>query len=190
MSVWLKWRYINERIVWLHEHENIKILGLKFGSSKAIYANTNQSVEKVSDILYVVFIKVLLPSVIWPKFVISFVKYFATDLGGDAFDLPLPWWWVFSDESPQFLESHKCCPLFIENSIFFSSNASLFKAAIQLEVSNGLSDCCGIAMDLIDIRILFSDDCNHLWHCKLFICHSGSRRHQMHFEYDRWDFKN
>lgn len=34
------------------------------------------------------------PITMLPKFVLSFVNYSSTDLNGDAFELPFPYWWV------------------------------------------------------------------------------------------------
>lgn len=70
-----------------------KMLGLKNApSSKAMYDSTNQHVEKICHILYVGCVKVIPQCIIWPSFVISFVKFFATDLDADAFELPVPLW--------------------------------------------------------------------------------------------------
>lgn len=73
----------------------LKILGLKYAqSSEATYEDKNRLVEQISGILYVAFTKVVPHLAIWPQFVISFVKYFATDLNGAAFELPIPAWYV------------------------------------------------------------------------------------------------
>lgn len=72
----------------------IKNLGLKYETSNAIHEGTNRQIEKISGILYIGLVKVLPQCIIWPVFLISFVKYFATDLNADAFELPLAWWWV------------------------------------------------------------------------------------------------
>lgn len=68
--------------------------GLKYETSKAIYEDTHRQAEKMCSILYFGFVRVLPQCVIWPKFVLSFVKYFATDLNGDAFELPIPVWYA------------------------------------------------------------------------------------------------
>lgn len=70
----------------------LKILGMECPTSKAEYEKTNQLVEKISDISSVILVKVMPQCVIWPQFVISFAKYFATDLNDGAFELPLTWW--------------------------------------------------------------------------------------------------
>lgn len=72
--------------------KKIKISGLKYARSRAIYEDTNRQLEKLSGILYVAFVKVLPQLMIWPTFALSYVKYFATDLGADAFELPLFLW--------------------------------------------------------------------------------------------------
>lgn len=71
-----------------------KLLGLKHAISKTIYEDASRQVENLSGILYVVFVKVFPQVVIWPLFVLSLIKYFATDLGGDAFELPILLWYV------------------------------------------------------------------------------------------------
>lgn len=37
---------------------------------------------------------VFLPSTMLPKFILSLLNYLTTDLDGDAFELPFPFWWV------------------------------------------------------------------------------------------------
>lgn len=84
MFVWSVKQYLIE--------ENT-FLGLKFApSSKAMYEDTNRLVEKICGILYVGCVKILPNCLIWPQILISFGKYFATDLKGDAFELPVPLW--------------------------------------------------------------------------------------------------
>lgn len=70
-------------------------LGLKYRTPKAIYEQTHQNVEKWTAIVYLVVAKITVFSSILPKFIISFVAYFATDKGNaDAFVLPVPMWLV------------------------------------------------------------------------------------------------
>lgn len=70
----------------------IHILGLENSASKEIYIKTNQFIEKLSDIIYIAIGEVT--PLIWvaPKCCGCLFFYFATDLGSEAFELPLPTW--------------------------------------------------------------------------------------------------
>lgn len=68
------------------------VLGLENPTSKVIYVETDQRVEKICQILDVVMVHVLPQCLIWPTFVMSFVIYFTTNFGSDAFQLPIPLW--------------------------------------------------------------------------------------------------
>lgn len=57
-----------------------------------MYEKTVRLVEKWSEIIYFIVMRVLLPALMIPKFIISFIGYFAMDMGGDAFELPFPVW--------------------------------------------------------------------------------------------------
>lgn len=70
----------------------IIILGLKYPSSKAIYSKSNQQAEKLCQIIHFAFTKVTIHCTMLPKFITSFVVYFTTDLGREAFELPLLMW--------------------------------------------------------------------------------------------------
>lgn len=55
-----------------------------------MYNETNRLIEKWSKIIYILAVNVLLPALMLPKFIISLVGYFATDMGSDALELPFP----------------------------------------------------------------------------------------------------
>lgn len=57
------------------------------------YENLNEKIEKWSNILYSVFIKVSVPGLLLPNFILSYYSYFSTDLGSEAFGLPYPFWY-------------------------------------------------------------------------------------------------
>lgn len=61
-------------------------------TSKVILEKTNEFVEKYSKIGMFFMEYGVLPSFILPKATISFIIYFTTGLGNDAFDLPVPMW--------------------------------------------------------------------------------------------------
>lgn len=61
--------------------------GMKSAESKEIYEKTSQTVENLSERI-IGTMRVSYYLVLWPYFFISYIKYFTTDLGADAFELP------------------------------------------------------------------------------------------------------
>lgn len=61
-------------------------------TSKAIFDHTNQLVEKLSQIGYVVIAIVTPVCIVILKAIVSYFLYFATDMGNEAFELPLFYW--------------------------------------------------------------------------------------------------
>lgn len=61
-------------------------------ASKPLYMKTHRIVEKFSKIMKFVIVDVTVPGFIIPKAIFSFYVYFTTDLGADAFELPVPTW--------------------------------------------------------------------------------------------------
>lgn len=57
-----------------------------------IYVDTNQKIEKYSKIICFVMGKAAAICFVVPKLIVSFVNYFTTDLGSDAFELPYFMW--------------------------------------------------------------------------------------------------
>lgn len=70
------------------------ISGLKKAHSKAIYEDLHARMEKWTELIHLANVKVTLPCVVIPKFVMSFYVYYTTDVGGDAFQLPTYAWLV------------------------------------------------------------------------------------------------
>lgn len=68
------------------------ILGIINPASMEIHIKTNQLVEKLTEILFLFITRVSVPGFVLPKVFASFFVYFTTDVGNDAFDLPLPMW--------------------------------------------------------------------------------------------------
>lgn len=62
-------------------------------ASKRIYTKPDQQIEKVYGILQLVIVKVTPLCTVVPKLMTSFIVYFTTDLGGEAFELPIPGQW-------------------------------------------------------------------------------------------------
>lgn len=76
------------------------VSGLELQSSNRIYHRIGSQVEKWTEFIISSAMKVCLPGVILPTFIISYVTYFATDLSNeDAFQLAFPHWWrCFSND--------------------------------------------------------------------------------------------
>lgn len=68
------------------------ISGLEKSKIAAIYAEIKQKVEKLTAILYIVTIKITVPSLLVPIFVMMIFKYFTTEMESDDFILPFPLW--------------------------------------------------------------------------------------------------
>lgn len=63
-------------------------------SSRAMYEKGNRIIEKSSKIIYFAAIKLGVPGFLLPKAILSYFTYFSTDAGSEAFELPLPAWFV------------------------------------------------------------------------------------------------
>lgn len=79
-------------------------LGLENPSAAAKFIEVNEMVEKMATFFHFALVKLTLPCVLLPNFIMSYFSYFTTDLGADAFILPLPvwlvWkWWFFKEET-------------------------------------------------------------------------------------------
>lgn len=61
-------------------------------TSKRIYDETNEKIEKFTKTIYFVYIRLTIPGVVLPTAIISYFNYFTTDMGNDAFRLPFPDW--------------------------------------------------------------------------------------------------
>lgn len=72
----------------LHAH----ILGLQYPASQRIYNQINPEVEKWCELIYFANMRVFFPVGMSLEFIFGFAMYFTTDLGNDAFAVPLPFW--------------------------------------------------------------------------------------------------
>lgn len=100
------YRFINtyQRVVDASESENalnlsvelkvakISFLGLKYRKPKSIYEQTHKNVEKWTAIVDLFVAKSTVFSSVLPKLIVSLITY--SDLGNDAFVLPVPMWLV------------------------------------------------------------------------------------------------
>lgn len=68
------------------------VLGVKNPVSKTIHNQTKQQIEKHFRRLDIILVKATPVCVTLPMFIISFVAYFTTDIGADAFELPVHMW--------------------------------------------------------------------------------------------------
>lgn len=73
---------------------SLYISGIKHPASKVIYVKIVDLVEKWDRFIQFALLKVTVPSFVLPKYIFCFYMYFSTNMGNDAFELPLPLWWV------------------------------------------------------------------------------------------------
>lgn len=73
----------------------VNILGLKYSPSSSIFRKVIRFEQKLSNIIFFILVKVIPVFVCTPVVISAFLKYFATDLGTDAFELIYPMWYVF-----------------------------------------------------------------------------------------------
>lgn len=93
LEIILNKRELNLRLNTFHVQINsLCIAGSINHLSKINYEEINQKIEKWCKIIDLVTVKVSPFTVVIPKLIISFSKYFATELGNDAFELPNPMW--------------------------------------------------------------------------------------------------
>lgn len=69
------------------------ILGIKHSASMMIYIDAIDQMDTWSKIVYFFIAKIALNCFIWPKPILLFFLYFTTDVGTDAFELPIPMWY-------------------------------------------------------------------------------------------------
>lgn len=68
------------------------ISGHENPNSNAIYTHADQTIEKITKILFFVSIKIFYPIVVMPIYIFKFYLYFASDMDNDAFQMPFPYW--------------------------------------------------------------------------------------------------
>lgn len=71
-------------------------LGSKSSAAKLLYVETNKFVEKWSGFVYIIATKTILPCLMLPYMGVSYFFYYHSDLGRNAFFLPLVVWYVAS----------------------------------------------------------------------------------------------
>lgn len=70
----------------------ISVLGSQCPTSRKIYEDTNEQIEKQCKLAHLFIAKVTPVSIITPKVLASFFIYFSTNLSNDSFELPFPMW--------------------------------------------------------------------------------------------------
>lgn len=89
--------WIENSKFYLHIRFKTKIVlhsGCEYPASEALFFETNQQVEKFTEIILMLFTKIILHCLVLSKCAVSFGVYFITDVGSDSFQLPFPMWWV------------------------------------------------------------------------------------------------
>lgn len=77
-------------------YENIVVYPIGLGNgkvSRTIYEETNTFIEKWSKVIHFAFVRVSLPFIAGPYFILSYFQYFINDLGSEAFYLPFLIWY-------------------------------------------------------------------------------------------------
>lgn len=72
------------------KHNKILLGSKKSSASKVLLNKRLKQIEEMNKIVTFVSLKIVLQSLILPKFIGSFIVYFTTDLGNDSFVLPIP----------------------------------------------------------------------------------------------------
>lgn len=79
------------RILGFYSEKHL-LAGLKYAASEKRFTKINRQVEKMSEIVYFIMVKISVPAILGPKAIHSYYTHFSTDLGADAFESPLPMW--------------------------------------------------------------------------------------------------
>lgn len=156
----------------------IFVIGSEHPEMKVMYIEVNRQVEKLSDIAYLVMVKVTPVCLILPKIVISVFVYFTTDLGYDALELPSPTRWDIeihwnSKEHTQILFVVICV-------IFFS------QATVGFKASNWIHNCFHVRIHMHSIQFCLHPRHGVIWCWILFVCNCIGQRHQNQFN-DNWN---
>lgn len=103
------WNFIG---IFVLNSSNSLGLGCAHPKSRRFLLLVRQQVEQLSEIVFTAMLKVALQCFILPPCVVSFGVYIFTDAGTEAFQLPLPMWWIPMD----------CHSIYFHNNLFgFSS---------------------------------------------------------------------
>lgn len=78
----------------------MNILGSRYPKSERLFLKTNQQVERMSEIVFMVMMKIALPIFLLPTCIISFSRYFFIDSRTDSFKSTFPMWFPFNLNDP------------------------------------------------------------------------------------------
>lgn len=70
----------------------ITFSGCEYPRAEELFLKTNQRVERLSEIVFTAYLKILVQFVMLPKCIVSFCLYFIVDRGRDSFYLPIVLW--------------------------------------------------------------------------------------------------
>lgn len=139
-------------------------------ASNVIYIEVVDRVEKWSRFIHFVMLKVSIPCFVLPKYIVCFYLYFTTDMGNDAFELPLPIWWavkVFISQKQIFWRS--ICvhiysirfPFDWKNPVGFLMTAIIAYALFQHTLSCATYMVCyGIGMNFYIVSLIEDIKCH------------------------------
>lgn len=78
-----------EALINLFYNRNLRT-GMNDRISKAMYSNVNEKIERVSEIVYFVLVKLNIFAVILPPLITTMVNYYISGLGDESFYLATP----------------------------------------------------------------------------------------------------
>ena len=84
---------------------NIRI-GLEDAVSCAFYIKLNEKIEKTTQWIYIILMKICLPLPFVAALVGSMLEYYVFGLGTESFNLPFPLWYAFLSQSQVFKLFH------------------------------------------------------------------------------------
>lgn len=81
--------YLNTNSVIFHRN-NKKKAGMNNRMSKLKYTDVNQKIERVTEILYFIIVKLNIPGCVIPPLIATMVNYYIYKLGDESFYLGAP----------------------------------------------------------------------------------------------------
>lgn len=150
--------------------------GSKYPATKAMFQKKDQQIEKWTKIIFFVVMRIGVQCTMLPTCIGSFILYLTTDLGQNAFVLPIPMWWVVKSKSI----IHKFHNVAIElpaMSLFFCLFQVSFWHNTSIWLFDWLFDSVHSCYVCIFYRGLFS--INRNWFAS--VAHFSDQRHETHF---------
>lgn len=88
--IWGQIKFDKQKVIEIYSN-----LGLENDRSKIIYERVNSKVEKFTEFLNYACMNITLPCLLVPNFVTSYVDYFLSEAGDEAYRLPFLIWLVW-----------------------------------------------------------------------------------------------